>query len=211
MVRTGQRAAALRELLEAAGFQSAAVTPAPPRLHDLEADLAGSILTTYRTFGGTEQDPALRPGAWDLAFEDGLVIELDEELHFNRYRGQTLSADWADALPWQTEYLRQSEAQEAFCLSAGSWGKRWTNPSCERMFGTAAEPRSFKGGGAPRWKQRALYDSMKDAAALSNSNLRLARLSVFDTVNGTSLASLLGGSATILNTPLRQYLERRIL
>lgn len=211
MVRTGQRAAALRELLEEAGFQPAAVVPAPPRLHDLEDDLAESILQTYRTFGGTEQEPALRPGAWDLAFEDGLVIELDEELHFNRYRGHTLAADWADPLPWRPEYLRQSETQETSCLSAGSWGKRWTNPSCERMFGPAAEPRSFEGGGAPRWKQRALYDSMKDAAALSISDLRLARLSVFDTVEGNILASLLDGSTRIVPALISHYVEGRLL
>lgn len=211
MVKTGQRAAALRELFKEAGFQPTAVVPAPPRLRDLEDDLAVSILQTYRTFGGTEQEPALRPGAWDLAFEDGLVIELDEELHFNRYRGQTLSADWANVLPWQIEYLRQSEAQEALCLNAGSWGKRWANPSCERMFGQAAEPRSFEGGGAPRWKQRALYDTVKDAAALTNPDLRLARLSVFDIMDETSLASLLDGSRTISPSSLRQFVEERLL
>lgn len=173
--------------------------------------LARSILQTYRAFGGAEQNPALRPGKWDLAFEGGLVIELDEELHLNRYRSRTLSADWADAIPWRTEYLGQSEAQEASCLSAGSWGKRWTNPSCERMFGPAANPRSFEGGGSPRWKQRALYDSMKDAAVLSSCALRLARLSVFDTIEETTFASLLNGSAEIVPTLLTQHVERRTL
>ncbi len=211
MVRTGQRAAVLRELLKEAGFQPATVAPNPPRLHDIDDDLAGSILDTYRTFGGTDHDPALRPGAWDLAFKGGLVVELDEELHFNRYRSQTLTAEWTDELPWQTGYRHQSEEREASCLSAGSWGKRWTNPSCERMFGPAAEPRSFEGGGAPRWKQRALYDSMKDAAALSNSALSLARLSVFDNVDGMSLTSLLDRSATVSPASLRQCVESRLL
>jgi hypothetical protein len=43
--------------------------------------------------------PPLRPGAWDLVFADGLVVELDEELHFNRYRAQSLQNEWATDLP----------------------------------------------------------------------------------------------------------------
>jgi len=50
----------------------------------------------YQALGGME--PTLRPGSWDLAArtETGevIVIGLDEELHFNRYRRQTLSAPW---------------------------------------------------------------------------------------------------------------------
>ena len=35
--------------------------------------------------------PRFRPGRWDLVFEEDLVVELDEELHFNRYRASTLT------------------------------------------------------------------------------------------------------------------------
>lgn len=58
------------------------------------------LLTLYRDFGGLQDAPSFRPGPWDLAFEGGLVVELDEELHFNQYRGATLETSWADELPW---------------------------------------------------------------------------------------------------------------
>ena len=51
-------------------------------------------------------------------------------------------------------------------------------------------------GGSSRWKQRALYDAMKDAAAYAaDSDYPLARLSVHDTVNGVRLGSVLQGKA----------------
>jgi hypothetical protein len=62
--------------------------------------------------GGRPPMPALRPGACDLAFSDGFVLELDEELHFNCYRAQS---------------LQSARATELECLAAGKWGKRWTN------------------------------------------------------------------------------------
>lgn len=42
---------------------------------------------------------ALRPDAWDLAFRDGIVAELDEDVHFNRYRARTLEERWEQTLP----------------------------------------------------------------------------------------------------------------
>ena len=48
---------------------------------------------------------ALRPGTWDLSFADGLVVELDEELHFNRYRLTTLQSVESMKLPWRDAYL----------------------------------------------------------------------------------------------------------
>jgi hypothetical protein len=57
MVRTGARAEALGTALAAAGFRVAAL---------------------YRELGGQQEQPALRPGAWDLALAGGVVVELDE-------------------------------------------------------------------------------------------------------------------------------------
>ena len=44
------------------------------------------IKELYRRLGGPLDSPTLRPGGWDLAFSGELVVELDEELHFNQYR-----------------------------------------------------------------------------------------------------------------------------
>lgn len=166
MVRTGNRAAALEQLLLQAGYEPSRVGPNAPRLADLTPDLASSVLDTFRKLDGTSDTPNLRPGSWDLTFAGTLVVELDEELHFNRYRALTLGEPWAASLPWCADYARLCRSHEPYCLNAGKWGKRWTNLSCEAMFGPPDNPGQFDAGGAPRWKQRALYDAMKDAAAL---------------------------------------------
>ena len=208
VVRTGARASALQSLLNRAGYSAAATALPPPRLVQLSATLRDEIDKLYRALGGTQPAPRLQPGPWDLTFDDGLVVELDEELHFNRYRKATLDTTWTVKLPWQTEYLKYSE-REAACLAAARWGKRWTNPSCEQLFGSADEPGTFDSGGAPRWKQRALYDAIKDAAALCATDWRLTRLATVDIVNGVRLGAALGGRDAIDLDALREFVANR--
>ena len=190
MVQTGKRAMALARLLEAGGLSSDTSRTGAPRIQDLDASTAGDILRLYRDLGGVQEHPHLRPGAWDLRM-DGILIELDEELHFNRYRLLTLNSPWSGSLPWTAFYGRACSIREAECLRAATWGKRWSNPSSARMFGPGAPPGELEAeGGAPRWKQRALYDAIKDAAVLAN-DLRLARLSIYDDVSGVPLGAAL--------------------
>jgi hypothetical protein len=164
----------------------------------------------YRALGGESRQPQFRPGQWDLAFDGGLLLELDEELHFNRYRRLTLEPDWAASLPWRTDYLRFSEEHERDCFSAAGWGRRWTNPSCEAMFGAADPPGIFTSSGGPRWKQRALYDAMKDAWALDAHDSRLARLATVDVINGVRLGDALEGRSALDPEALHEFLEFRI-
>lgn len=178
-------------------------------MEDLSSDLRGHVTDLYRALGGTDASPRLRPGAWDLVFEGGLVVELDEELHFNRYRKATLEPAWTAALPWRRDYLSFSLDHEPACLAAAQWGKRWTNPSCERLFGPADPPGTFDAVGAPRWKQRALYDAMKDAAALDFQDMRLARLATVDVIGGLHIESALEGYASLDPEALREFVERR--
>ncbi|HDH24818.1 MAG TPA: hypothetical protein ENH00_01315 [Actinobacteria bacterium] len=163
----------------------------------------------YRDLGGRAEAPSLRPGTWDLVFGGGLVIELDEELHFNRYRGLSLSVDWTKGLPWATDYLNYCAEYEDTCLADGRWGKRWTNPSCEKLFGPAGTPGSFSAGGAPRWKQRALYDAIKDAFALAGMGVRLARLAVYDRCDGIALGAILAGSERVDPDALASLVKER--
>lgn len=163
----------------------------------------------YQVLGGKEPVRALRPGAWDLAFADGLVVELDEELHFNQYRLRTLQAPWSVRLPWHDAYLDLCDRHERACLDAGKWGKRWTSPSCESMFGPPGEAGVLEGAGAPRWKQRALYDAIKDVTALTSNALHLVRLSVWDTIGDVRLGDALSGSAPIDDERLRELVAQR--
>jgi hypothetical protein len=207
VVRTGDRAAALVSLLESAGLRRTAPRKAP-RLSDLPEELAADVYALYRDLGGGADTPALRPGSWDLDFTS-VVVELDEELHFNRYRELTLSRPWAASLPWTTRYRLLCRDREPECLRAAQWGQRWTSASTARMFGNGAPPGDLAGAGrAPRWKQRALYDALKDAYA-ATAKVPLARLSVWDEVSGELLGSVLERRATVDPAVVRQLLELR--
>ena len=63
-------------------------------------------------------------------------------------------------------------------------------------------------GGAPRWKQRALYDAIKDASAHAN-DLRFARLSIYDEVSGAPLGAALSGRHSIDTDELLELLAAR--
>ncbi|WP_346234070.1 DUF7255 family protein [Parafrigoribacterium mesophilum] len=178
------------------GYREEVVKPAPIRVSDLRDGTAQWMGDTYRRLGGRLDTPPLRPGSWDLAFEGELLVELDEELHFNRYRHLTLEPEWAANLPWRSKYSAYSVDREVDCLSAGKWGQRWTTSSSESLFGTADTPGTFLTSGAPRWKQRALYDAMKDALAAVGV-VRLARLSIYDAVNGVLLGAALNLKARV--------------
>lgn len=210
MVRVGARAAALSAALSAAGFEGARQGPPAPRLADLPEDLRSALLALYRDLGGQQERPALRPGAWDLALTVGVVVELDEELHFNRYRATTLAQPWAKELPWREAYVTMCEERERDCVAAGSWGKRWTTAPTERMFGFAAPAGELEArGGAPRWKQRALYDAVKDAVATLPGEPRVVRLAVHDQIGGVSLGDVLAGRGGGSSSALRSLVDQR--
>ena len=209
MVKTGARAESLKALMTLAGFKPVGTGPKAPRIADLPDEAHGVAQGLYRALGGIEPNPPYRPGSWDLAFYGGLVVELDEELHFNRYRAQTLDPSWAASLPWRKPYLEFSRTYELQCLSAGRWGKRWTNPSCEVMFGPPTTSGDLEGAGAPRWKQRAFYDAFKDVAALHSSTIRLSRISVWDTIGENRIGDVLTRGVPVNLDQLRELVEQR--
>lgn len=132
-----------------------------PRHDDLaRSDLAAEVKRVYQALGGCLPEFPLNIRSWDIEFE-GHAVELDEQLHFNRYRALTLESELYSRLPAfpliaYRDYCFEFEDE---CLRAGSYGGKWTNPSCEKQFGAAGAPKDLAGAGAPRWKQRAFYDS----------------------------------------------------
>jgi hypothetical protein len=170
--------------------------------------VADELLDLYRSLGGAQDQPELRPGSWDLVVEGPVLIELDEELHFNRYRAATLAASWERALPWTASYRDHCVGHEGACLAAGAWGKRWTNDSAGRMFfgGIVGD---LDGAGAPRWKQRALYDAIKDTLPGSRRDVRLSRVATHDRIAGVSLGAMLDGVRLIDVSGIRELVETR--
>ena len=209
MVKTGARAEVLSRMLTRLGHRRSATSPRPPRLDSVSPDLVPELMDVYRLLGGPLDAVTFRPGSWDLSFDDGLLVELDEELHFNRYRRLTLTAEWAEPLAWRADFLDLCTRREADCLKAATWGKRWTNPSCEAMFGVVGEPGVLDGPGAPRWKQRAMYDSIKDAWSISGNEQRLVRISTHDVIGGVAVGDALQGKADLNLDGLRVLVQQR--
>jgi hypothetical protein len=154
-----------------------------PRVEDVAASgLKDEIERVYRSLGGVLQVIPLNLCSWDIKW-NGMAIELDECLHFNRYRSLTLksgSYGLLRAFPLP-DYLDFCTKYEDKCLRAGSYGKKWSSPSAEAQFGDASQPGDLVGNGSPRWKQRAFYDFVKDLSPLL-INVTVVRVPVWDTV-----------------------------
>lgn len=200
----------LAELLRTRlGFSEADKAPRP-KLAVMPADGRAQVMDLYRTLGGIHPDPPLTTGPWDIAYAGDLMFELDESAHFNRYRAITLQPLWTERLPWRATYSRFCVQFEDACLNERGWGGYWTNASTERLFGPPGPPRSLDGAGSPRWKQRALYDAMRDLSAL-HGVVRLVRLSVYDELGGIPLGLVLSGKAPVNPESLRALIAERTL
>lgn len=209
MANQRQRQARLASLLADLGRRPVADRPPAPRLDTLPDDAAARVLDLYRDLGGRAgQTPPLRPGVWDIVLADGLIVELDEEQHFNRYRRITLTPAWAENLPWTADYLAYCGEREGAALRKAKRGGYWTSPSTEGMFGVADAPGEFGASGSPRWKQRALYDAMRDALAASGG-VRLARVAVWDEVGQATLGHVLDGRAELDPFEVVELIESR--
>lgn len=193
----------LREL----GF-SESDKPPTPKLSAMGREAQEQVMDLYRALGGVHPDPPLTTGPWDSAYADNLIVELDESAHFNRYRAITLEPEWAHQLPWKSAYAAYTVEFEEACRKGRSHGGYWTNDSAERQFGPPGPNGQLDGAGSPRWKQRALYDAMRDITAL-HGGLRLVRLSVYDDLGGVPLGSVLSGKAPLNTDVLRALIAER--
>jgi hypothetical protein len=77
------------------------------------------------------------------------------------------------------------------------------------MFGTPVPgAKTFEGVGSPRWKQRALYDAIRDLAAVSGV-VKLARVAIFDQIGGAPLGLALDGGAHLDLEALQELVAER--
>ncbi len=181
MARSGERARNLKKLVSRVADVRDKVTLSRPTWDDLVvAGVAREVIRVYRMLGGIHEQPRIAPGPWDLQIDE-VAIELDEETHFNRYRALTLDSslyrrlDHLDA----GAYRAWCASREAACLT---YGKYWSTSSSEREFGPPGPRASLSGRGAPRWKQRAFYDLIKDLSPIVG-HLKVTRVSIYDTVS----------------------------
>jgi hypothetical protein len=175
----GKRASALGTVLQEALGDSAAV--ARPDLESVvAAGLADEVFETYQRLGGVHDEPRVQPGPWDFQFED-VVVELDEENHFNRYRLATLYSPTytIETFTGLDLYRGWCSSRESHCQTHGGY---WANESSEREFGPPGEKGQLAGDGSPRWKQRAFYDYIKDLAPRA-IGVPISRIAIWDVVS----------------------------
>lgn len=189
----GERQNVLKSILQQAGYSVAGGHLAYPDARTIEMSVVASeVLRVYRVLGGVLNKIPMNLRKWDIE-ADEIAVELDEELHFNRYRFLTLQSHLYDNLahfPLE-QYRNYCKRYEINCLRAGSYGKKWTNDSCEKQYGRAELAGELTGNGAPRWKQRAFYDCVKDLTPLL-LNLPLVRISVWDSLKIGGVECLVG-------------------
>jgi len=177
----GKMQCAFEQLLSYAGKVSQKTLKFPKADDVGKSDLKSEIECVYGKLDGILPSSPLNLRHWDTEF-DGIAVELDEELHFNRYRSITLKSAIYTRLrrfPLDTYMYFYSDHEDS-CLCR-SYGKYWTNPSCEAQFGPASPLKNLSGNGPPRWKQRAFYDFVKDLSPLL-INVKVARVAVWDTL-----------------------------
>ncbi len=142
------------------------------------------ILNVYRRLGGILPVVPCNLKKGDIVLPD-IIVELDEEQHFNRYRLVTLESPLYNELEKfpLDKYRSYCKEQERACRTDGGF---WTSKPCEAQFGKAGERGILDGMGAPRWKQRAFYDFLKDFSGLIIGT-QYVRVSIYDKVKASGL------------------------
>ena len=178
----GAKEKILEQLLRGHG-EVEAKTLAWPSFADVTAShYADSVIEMYRVLGGVLENFPLNLRSWDIEFE-GLAIELDEQLHFNRFRAATLKSNIYAEVPLfpLAAYQTYCSDREIACLRAGRHGGKWTSASSEKQFGPSPARGEFSGHGPARWRQRAFYDFVKDLSPLI-IRVPVVRIAIWDEV-----------------------------
>jgi hypothetical protein len=108
-----------------------------------QADIVNHV---YRKLGGVLPSPLLNLRAgWDIEF-DRMAVELDEYLHFNRFRALTLESPIYIKLAKfpLTLYRKFCLTYEGRCLQAGGYGGKWSNKSAILNSVFHLRPRTYR-------------------------------------------------------------------
>ncbi|UZR94965.1 DUF7255 family protein [Chondrinema litorale] len=173
------------------------------------------VIECYKSLGGQFNEPFIKAENWQIVLENDFIIQLDDALHFNRYRMQTLRSEIYTNLPdFPIEpYRNFCRKNESECVKAGLAGNNWTSSFAEKQFGRAEERGDFAKNGSPAWKLRAYRDFLQDASALA-LNKKIFRISIFQQmmINRQLYKIgdiLMGGSSDQLKS-LQNYIDRKI-
>ncbi|HEX8546244.1 MAG TPA: hypothetical protein VF691_04735 [Cytophagaceae bacterium] len=173
------------------------------------------ILNIYKSLGGIQSLPNLPFLQEHIIIEPNILLILDDERKFNRYRASTLKATvYSQIKHFPLEkYKSFCRTYENQCLKSASHAAAWTNREAEKSYGKAAEFGDLDANGSPLWKEIAMHDFILDHLPLI-SDYQLLRISVWDNILINSkmykVSDLLLTSRPDLNKALYKFLDRKI-
>ena len=180
-----------------------------------ESPYKNEVIDCYKNLGGQFQEPFIKANNWEIVLENEVIILLDDTLHFNRYRLQTLRSEIYSNMPdFPLEpYRNFCRKNESECIKSGLAGNNWTFPFAEKQFGKAEEKGDFAKNGAPAWKLRAFSDFLQDVSSLILKK-KLLRLSVYQQlmINRQlyKIGDILMAGSPEQNKSLQNYIDRKI-
>lgn len=183
-----------------------------PKISQFEIEYAGlddEILDIYKKLGGIQESFPINY-SWDIKYPD-FILELDEELHFNRYRLITLSSSIYNNYKYFSidKYKVYCQLYENKCLSSGKYGNKWKSNSSDKLFLKSSDYGILEGNGSSRWRQRAFNDFLKDINSVIR-NKPIIRVSIYDEYNGETIGSILNRgdrkkTTDFVNSVLKKY------
>lgn len=169
----------------------------------------------YESLGGVGERPCVEIDGYQMTF-GRFVVELDDQLHFNRYRLVTLRNDIYPNMHGVdlNKYRMYCRKHENECLKSGTAPGVWTSTTAEKHFGEAEEPGDLGLNGASGWKMIAYREFVKDLFA-SRNQIKLLRLSIWDEIMVNrqliKLNDLLMSPADAQAELLLKYIERKVI
>ena len=169
----------LKEILYDAGYDLK--EPLIITFNNNSENLKEQIFTIFREEldGNTNEIP--QPDLqFDIVF-DHYLIELDDQLHFNRYRFKTLKSSfyWEFKTFPLDKYRRFCRTYEKECIKSGLKEGLWSSPESEKYFGKPSDPGDFFANGSPGWKFKSFTDFLKDIYAF-RSQFHLIRIPIYE-------------------------------
>jgi hypothetical protein len=122
------------------------------------------LTEVFESIGGTGVPPVLGKLKFDFKIKRQL-FQYDDEVHFNRYRLNTLKTDVYNVFnfPWLDSYKRLCRTYEKDCLKAGLQERIWNGPPiAAKVFGKSEDIGDLSGNGSSGWKLNAYNDAQYD-------------------------------------------------
>jgi len=219
MARRGKleaKKAFLDTLLETSGFPLVkGIVPLVTWEQIVEAGYGDGVMEVYRSLGGLKDEPIVELPEWDYELSH-VGLELDEDLHFNRYRTITLRSSLYEKLPNfpLRNYRNYCLIYEKNCLKVGKTVRRWSNEKAKQHFGKPGKRAVLTAEGSPLWKLRAFQDFLKDITPLVFPTAAMVRVSIWDRLLTTGklvyINDILETKDVMLGRSLIKYIGRKL-